>query len=208
MSSAQHKATLRRSLRSALSHRELADRLLDSLLESQIALNAALDKLDADDPVDLDEDYSDLAVSVLDPDTAAKQVQHKATLRRSLQSALKHRAMANEIIDSVQEMQVAINAMLAKLDAEGGDLQDDDYAELLSVSVIDPSKPVLPARHKASMARTLEVALSHRRLSRVILKAISDVQSGLNAALAQIDTGDITDEMEALKVDVISPDSK
>ena len=44
---AQHKQTIRKSLRSALSHKKLADEICDAIEEMQAAHNAAMAKLDA-----------------------------------------------------------------------------------------------------------------------------------------------------------------
>jgi hypothetical protein len=205
---APHRATLRRSLQSALKHRSAANELLDGIVRAQVAMNAMLDKLDADDTADLDEDYeSSTAIThMFQADEPALPARHKATLRRTFTVALSHRSLANEVVDVMEEIQTAINATLVKLDAQEGELDDDDFEALLSVSVTDADSELLPAQHRASVRRSLTVALSHRRLARVIVDAIVEMQQNLNAALAQIDTGDIQGEMAQYKVETIEPD--
>jgi hypothetical protein len=204
---APHKSSLRRSLASAIKHRSAANELLDGIKRTQLALNAALDKLNADDPLALDVDYGDIAIEKLfKADEPALPARHRATLRRTFTVALSHRSLANELVDSMEEIQAAMNALLAKLDAEGGSLTDVDYADTLSVNLILADSPVLPAQHKATVRRTLTVAMSHRKLASVIADSVLGLQEALNAALAQIDTGNIAGEMAAFKVDVIEPD--
>jgi hypothetical protein len=205
---APHKATLRRSLQSALKHRSAANELLDGIVRAQMAMNAMMDKLDVDDTATLDEDYESTAAisDMFEADAPALPARHKATLRRTFTVALSHRSLANEVVDVMEEIQTAINATLVKLDAQGGELTDNDFAAMLAVSVTDADSELLPAQHRASVRRSLTVAFSHRRLARVIVDAIIEMQQNLNAALAQIDTGDIDGEMTQYKVTVIEPD--
>lgn len=116
---AQHKASLRKSLRSALSHKRLADEICDAMEEMATAQNALVTKLDTDLDAGAysDTDYeATLALSVLDPDAEGEEAQHKASLRKSLRSALSHRRLADEIIDAIAEVQSQYNAALAILD--------------------------------------------------------------------------------------------
>lgn len=205
----QHRATLRRSLQSALKHRKLADSLLDSLSELQTKFNLAMDKLDADDEADLDTDYAATAsvALLLDADAVGTAGQHRASLRKTLQSSLSHRRLANSILDSMTDMQSNMNALLVKLDAEAGTLAGTDYEATLAVEVTD-ADVAGHGQHKASMRRSLESALSHRRLANQIADSIEGMEKALNAALAQIDTGAITGVMAALKVSVVVPDAE
>lgn len=207
---AQHKATLRVSLRSALSHRRLANELIDGIKLAQDQFNAAMDKLDADSAVALDTDYeATLAISsdeAFEADEQKAGAQHKATLRRSLRSALSHRRLADEIADSVEEAQTAINAMLVKLDAEAGTLDDTDYESTLALEVTAADTNEAGAQHKATLRRSLRSALSHRRLADQILDAIVGLQGAMNSALAQLDTSSVNGNMAQFKVTAIEPD--
>lgn len=345
---AQHRATLRKSLRSALKHRKLADSLLDSMAELQTQWNAAMDKLDADaggagtaatatldltaditltsvalgsarntttftleveaaaanptdtiladftgtaaaivltitpndgtnngaTPVDLttaelaelintgavagktvtvtdasslralqtaaggdataladagegdgevatfaggtgaaaglDTDYvATVSVSqLLSPDAEGTDAQHKASFRKSLQSALSHRRLANTILDSMSALQTNYNAMLAKLDAEAGTLDDTDYESTLAVTATDYDAAGSSAQHKASLRRSLESALAHRRLANAIADAMEEMEASFNGALAQLDTGTVSGQMAAFKVTAIDPDAE
>src|SRR5688500_13680517 len=205
MSSA-HKATLRKSLQSALAHRRLANELLDSILDTQQKFNAAMAKLDADAALTLDIDYaSTLSVTDLFEADTAGSGQHKATLRQSLRSALMHKRLADEIADALEEMQVAYNALLVKLDAEAGVLNDVDYASTLAVTPIDPDSS-LSGQHQSTMRRTLEVSLAHSKLADTILDSIKALQDSFNSALKQLDTSVVTASMAGFQVTENTPD--
>lgn len=205
---AQHKATLRRSLRSALKHRRGADELLDGIKTTVDAWNAAMDKLDADAAGSLDTDYvSTTGITTLfEADDVDLPAQHKATLRRVLISSLSHRRLGNELADALEELQVMHNALMTKLDAEAGTLASTDFESTLAVEVTDAEEQVGGAQHKASLRRSLISALSHRRLANQIMDAITGLQTAANGALAQIDTGTINGQMAQFKVDAVDPD--
>lgn len=158
----------------------------------------------------LDTDYEATAAitDLFEADGEGEDAQHRASLRRSLRSALKHRRLADEISDSLEEIQVAFNAMLAKLDAEAGTLDDGDYEDTLAVSAIDPDAEGFDAQHKASFRRTMRSALSHRRLADEILDSIKAMQDAFNAALALLDAATVNGQAAALKVAVIDPDAE
>jgi hypothetical protein len=136
-SGAQHKASLRKSMRSALAHKRLADEICDALEEFAVAQNALVAKLDADlatgayDETDYE---ASLALEVVDADAEGSEAQHKASLRKSLRSALSHRRLADEIIDAIAEAQSQYNAALAILDTAYIAGAFDD----VSVSELDP----------------------------------------------------------------------
>jgi len=117
---AQHKRTLRQTLRSALSHRRLADEIADALEEQQVAYNLFLAKLDADSAT-ADGDYESTAnITPLDPDHEGEEAQHKRSFRESLRSALCHRRLADEIIDAITDLQNQMNTSFADIDANAG----------------------------------------------------------------------------------------
>ena len=207
----QHKATLRKSARSALRHKNLADKILDDVLGMQVALNAALDKIDADNTASMDTDYVSLVVTASEYD-AQYNAQNKADMRKILINALSHKRLANEIIDSIEELQVAFNQLLAKIDAEGGTLSSTNFESSLAVVAIDSDVAGSEAQHKASFRKSLQKAVAHKKLANELLDAISGAQSAFNSTLAQLDvdaagaTGALVGLYTPFKVTEISPD--
>jgi hypothetical protein len=62
--------------------------------------------------------------------------QNKASLRAILISSLASKRAGREVYDAIAEMQAAMNALLAKLDADAG-VTDTDYEALLAVTPIE-----------------------------------------------------------------------
>lgn len=205
----QHKATKRQSLRSAMAHRKLADTILDSIAASQAQFNAAMDKLDADTSAALDTDYeASLAISTpVEFDGDGSNAQHKQSLRKSLRSALAHKKLADEIADALEEQQVAFNAFLVKLDAEGGTLTSTDFASSLGLDVIDADAEGSEAQHKRSFRETLRSALAHRSLANDIMDALSGLQTNMNNSLAALDAGSVNGAHAGFKVSELDPDA-
>lgn len=202
---APHKRTLRQSLRSALSHKRLADQLLDTLLAAQNAWNTTSAKIAADSAVALDTDYNAGDLTTFDYDAAGTLAQHKATLRASLRSALSHKYLADEVIDAIEEFETALNALHAKLDAEAGTLNDGDYALTLGLTALTPDAEGTSAQHKASMRTSMKSALNHSRLADQILDSIASLQTTFNTALAVLDTNSIA--VAGTPVTAIDPDA-
>jgi hypothetical protein len=188
----QHKASLRRSIRSALKHKGVADKLIDSLADVQNKLNAAIDKLAADNPASLDTNYA-ATQGIAAPFKADDKVagQSKTSTRSKLRSTMKHKRAADAVADAMEQLQARHNAMLAKLDAEAGTLDDTNYASTLGVSVMNPSAATL-GQNKASLRKIMRSAMSHQRLADQIVDGIIATQSALNAVLAQLDTSVLT----------------
>ena len=201
-----HQRTLRQSLRSALSHKRLADQLLDVLVTSQNAWNTTSAKIAADSAVALDTDYVSTGdVTTFDFDAAGTLAQHKASLRVSLRSALAHKYLADEIIDAIEEFETALNTLHAKLDAEAGTLNDTDFVSLLGLTAIDPDAEGILAQHKASMRTSMKSALSHSRLADQILDSVAALQTTFNTALAVLDGTSIA--VASAPVTAIDPDA-
>ena len=113
----QHKTPLNKSLRSALAHKKLADKILNSIADSQVKWNAVMDKLNADDAVALDTNYSINSIAItFDSDGKGSEAQHKASFRKSLRSALAHRKLADEIVDALSSLQDSMRSSFAALD--------------------------------------------------------------------------------------------
>lgn len=206
---AQHKASRRKSLRSALCHKRLADQILDSLVTSQEAFNSAMDKLDVDTGAALDTDYeATLAItSLFEGDDTGTDAQHKATLRKSLRSALAHKRLADEIIDAWEEFQTAHNALMVKLDAEAGTLASVDFASTLGLTPLDPESALTPGQHKASARGSLQKALAHRSLANDLLDGMKALQDAFNSSLAALDAGTVNGGHAGFKVTAIDPDA-
>ncbi|NVM33948.1 MAG: hypothetical protein HWN81_00030 [Candidatus Lokiarchaeota archaeon] len=209
----QHKATLRKSLRSALKHKNLADKIIDDIYAVQTKFNAAMDKIDADDSSALDIDYaSTIAVSISEYD-AAGVGQHKADMRKTLRSALSHKKLADEIVDSIEELQATLSALMVKLDADAGTLSGTNVATF-GLSEMGADSVGSDAQHKASFRKSLRSALSHKRLADQIIDAIEGIQGAINSALAQLDidgpgaTGALVGLYTPFKVTAIDPDSE
>ena len=205
----QNKASMRKKLRSALAHKKAADKLLDSILDSQTKWNSAMDKLQADNPASLDVNYASTRsiADMFEADGEGSGAQHKASLRDSLHSALAHRHLADELCDALEEFQTAHNALMVKLDAEAGTLDDVTYASLLSVTPIDRDGEGSGAQHKASLRKSLRSAVANKSLADSMLDAIWELQTALNSELALLDTSVVAGS-SSRKVSVIDPDAE
>lgn len=204
----QNASSLRRRLRSAVKHKKLADTMLDSIKNSQTALNSALDKLNADTAIALDTDYeaTQALSSVVEFDGEGTGAQHKQSLRKTLRSALAHRRLADEIADAMEEWQVAFNAWMAKLDAEAGTLASTDFASSVGVEVTDADAEGEDAQHKATWRKSMTSAMANKPLADTIMDSISGMQEAMNASLALLDAGTVAGAHAALKVTEIDPD--
>lgn len=145
------------------------------------------------------------AANILNPD-AVKDGQHRSTLRKTLQSALTHRQVANAYLDAVVTLQNAHNALMTKLDAEGGTLASTDFASTLSVVAYTAASVLAPAQDQQPLSRVLQVSLANNTLGQKMTSALVDTQASLNGALADLDAGS-TLGAAAREVSVIDPES-
>lgn len=204
----QNKATKRKKFQSAIAHKKAASEFLDKLSAAQTTFNMCMSKLNADAPGSLDTNYS-ATLEITDmysPDRPLLPAQNKSTLRNIMVKGIHHRTLANELCDSLEEMQAAVNALLAKLDAQAGTLASTDFASSLSVAVLSPEDDTMPAQNKASARKILRSALADASLADAIIDAVSDLQASFNEALAQLDTGAITGDMADFEVAILNPD--
>jgi hypothetical protein len=192
-----------------MSHRRLADEILDSLADVQAKWNDTMDKLDADTAGALDTDYEAVGAitDVFEADGVGSDAQHKQSLRKSLRSALAHRKLADEIADALEEMSVGYNALLVKLDAEGGTLASTDFVADLGLEVMDADGEGSDAQHKASLRKSLRSALAHKRLADEIMDAMVGMQEAMNGSLAELDGGGVNGLHEQYKVSELDPDA-
>ena len=189
----QNKATVRTKLRSALAHKRAADTLLTAIVGTQNAWNAIIAKLATDTPGALDTNYAATKsiTSLFDADAASK-AQHKQTLRKTVRSALANRMAADEICDALEEVQVAINALLVKLDAEAGVLNDTDYVDLLAVAPMVLTDRLTDGQHHSTLFNTVKSGLANEPLANDVLGALRALQLALNSQLALLDTSLLT----------------
>jgi len=207
---APHKRTLRQSLRSALSHKKLADELLDSLADSQSKFNSLVSQLDGTSKAAGNTvTTAHLITDIFEADDEGSDAQHKSTLRKSLRSALSHKKLADEIADAMEELATAQNALSVKLDADLaiGVYTDVDYASTLTLAVLDPDAEGADAQHKQSLRKSLKSALVHSRLADQILDAMADMQTQYNAALVVLDTAYAASAFSAISSTPIDPDA-
>lgn len=211
-----HKATLRRAAEVAMANKGLANLMLDSLSEMQAQFNSLMDKLDADNTASLDTDYEatlEVTSNLVDGQDASTDAPYKAKWVGVLRSVLKHKGMADETLDALEEAQVAFNALLVKLDAEGGTMNDTDYESTLAVADVEADESQADGPHKASYRRVWEMAMANSRVSDAFVDGLSGMQAALNDALAQLDvdgggaTGALTGLYVPFKVTPLDPES-
>lgn len=162
----------------------------------------------ANGAVSIDYEATGAVTDLFAPDAIGTGAQHKATLRKSLRSALSHKKLADEIVDAIEELQVGYNAMLVKLDAEAGTLNDTNYSSTLILTAVASDAVGTDAQHKAAFRKSLKSALVHSRLADQILDAITATQASFNATLVLLDAGTIGGtEHVANQVTAINPDA-
>ena len=203
----QHKVSKRKSLRKALRNKGLADLILGNIVDIQTNHNTIMSKLDGDTAAALDIDYAtSWASSSFEYDRCANEGPNKANLRVMLQKALCHKKLANEIVDSIEELKAVYDALIAKLNAEAGTLAGVDYESTLGVDVIGIDTIGSDAQHKASFRRSLVSALAHKSLANAILDAIEELQTNIDTVLIQLDTTPVTMSTSGMNVSVMSID--
>lgn len=203
----QHNQSYRKSLRSALKNKKIADKFLDSIYELQSKFNLACDKLDADTDIALDTDYvSECGLADSFSSDELIRAQNISSPKKILRSSMAHKYLADTYVAALQEIYANYAALLVKLDAEGGTLDDTDYASSLGVSAVDPDEASI-GQNKASMRKTMRSALSHKKLGDAMANAIYDLQVSFNAVLANLDAATINGVTAAYKVEALDPDS-
>lgn len=184
----QHKSSNNRTLRSALKHKVAADTVLDSMSELTTNVAAARVKIAADTNTTWDVDYvSTLAVVAVDMDLASVG-QHKRTMRQVLRSAMAHKKLADEIADTIEEAQVSMNAILAKMDAGAGTLDavDANWNALKITILIDAEAEGSEAQHKVSLRKSIRSAISHKALGDFIIDGLSAIEVAINTMVDEI----------------------
>lgn len=185
----QHKASRRRTVISALKHKNAANTMLDVIEGLTSAISTARAKIAADTNTTWDTDYVATAgVTAVDFDSNTVG-QHKASLRKILIDKLCHKALGDEMTDILEEAQVTHNLILAQMDADSGTLSADGVYEafrITDVIDVDSERYGKPGQHKRSFKKTLISALSHTRFGREIADEIAALQSEINSMIDDI----------------------
>jgi hypothetical protein len=145
------------------------------------------------------------SVSTISPDAAGTSAQHKASQRTSLRSALRNKGLADDILDSMDELDAAMDYVVSQLVLDIGVAPgtNGSYAEGV-VTEDDPSASAGGAPHNASRRRSLEVSLCHSSLADAIIDGLVEMQSQWNQLLPLLDGGDGTN---TLSVSILDPDA-
>jgi hypothetical protein len=115
----QDKSLKRKVLRSVLTHRVLADILLDSIVALQTNANALMVKLDAQAGTLSATDFaSTLSVDTIDDMASYHPAQDEAGVRTIMRSVMANKSLADQLLDCIIGMQEGLNGVLADLDAK------------------------------------------------------------------------------------------
>jgi len=185
---AQHQASNQKTLRSALKHKKAADAILDSISALLTNVAAAKVKIAADTNATWDVNYaSTLAVTAVDFDLASTG-QHKSTMRSVIRSSMAHKRLADAIVDGIEDAQVSLNAVLAKMDAGAGTLDavDANWDALAITRLVSPDTVRDGAQHKATLRKSLRSAISHKTLADFILDSLVSIESDVNGMITSI----------------------
>lgn len=183
---AQHKQGKLKTLQSALKHKEAARVWLEEIDRMKTAIAAVQAKVDADADGTWDTDYeSTLGTPLFDADKILVG-QYRQPLRLKLISAMAHDKLGNTICDSLEEASVSLNALLAQMDADAGTLSDDATYEAYRIADLLEATERLMGPHKATVGRTMEVAISHKEFAAEILADMKSIQDGINALIDSI----------------------
>ena len=183
---AQHKASMRATLRSAMRHKKSADMMLDSLNALIANIAAARQKVAADTNGSWDTDYSaTLAVTPVDFD-APTMGQHKQPARKVIISCLAHKQLGDEIRDLIEESQVTLNLVLAQMDADAGNLAADSVYDAYAIAnPLDADAPSI-GQHERSMRKTLISAICHKEYGSDLSDQMAAIEDDLNAMIEEI----------------------
>ena len=181
---AQHKASNLKTLISAMSHKEAAEKLLSSIEDLKAAAAAVKAKVAIDTDGTWDTDYLATAgVSVTEFDSELIG-QYRQSLRKILISKLKHKKLGNDIADIIEEVQISFNAVLAQMDVDAGTLSDDATYEAYRIAnIVDPDAKIYGAQHQASMRKVLIDSVAHKELGNFLADSIASIQTSVNTII-------------------------
>jgi len=179
---AQHKASNSRTLRSAMRHKAAADSWLDDGINAIQGEGAVLVKMNADANGTWDTDYvAEHGTPLYDTDNILLG-QYKRTLREIMIGSLAHKNLANKICNTLEEISVSYNAVLAQMDADGGTLSNDATYEAFRIKNEDllSGGQREGGQHQATTTRSLRSALSHRDLANKLIDDMAALQKQVN----------------------------
>lgn len=207
---AQHKATFRNSMRSALSHKKLADDMLDNILTLQTRMASMMSSLDDDAGTvggSLAGTYTATYPSTftLSIDTPGEEAQHKATPRISLRSALRNKGLADDLLDSMDELDASMDVVMTQLTADDGAAPTGAAYATASVTEDDAEASAGDAPYTASRRRTLKSALAHSSLADTVVDAVTEMQNQWNQMITILDGGATAN---TLSITPIEPDAE
>ena len=178
----QHKANNSRTLRSAMKHKKAADSWLDDGINAIQEQGDVLVKMNADTNTTWDVDYVSTHGTDLYDTDGILIGQYKRTLREIMISSLAHKKLANQICDVLEEISVSYNAVLAQMDADAGTLSNDATYEAFRIKSEDliSGDQREGGQHKATSARSLRSALSHKPLADKLISDMAGLQDMVN----------------------------
>ena len=182
----QHKSSRRKTVISAMKHKNAANSMLDVLEELTANIAAARVKVGADTDTAWDTDYV-ATNGVVAVDMDLKSIgQNKASLRKQLIDKMAHKRLGNEVADTLEEGQVTLNLILAQMDADAGTLSNDATYEafrILSPADADSSGS---GPSKASFRSVMQKAVKHTVFGSSLVDEIVAVHADLNLLIDEI----------------------
>ena len=198
------KSYRRGAWRRALSHNKLADKALDGIITLQKGINATIQKIEAATPSTLPTDFSTNKVGKIAewgkllPATGADFAPndyrghgHRQSLVWALLHALHSQELTEEFVHLIDELQEKHDELCDKLDAQGGDLTDTDFASTISVGVLNPDKK-MQSRSKATFKTWMISSLSSYDMTNDYINSVIECQQKINSILAALDSGSVT----------------
>lgn len=114
----QHQAAARKVIIDKMAHKAMGNEICDLLEESQVTLNLILAQMDADaGTLSNDATYEAFRIATpLDADVSF-QGPHKATFRKVMTVAIKHKEFGSSISDELAAIQSELNSMIDDIQA-------------------------------------------------------------------------------------------
>ena len=183
---AQHKSSRRKVVISGLKHKNAANQMLDILEELTENIAAARARLAGEAQGAVSVDYASVE-GVVEVDMDAKSIgQHKASLRKMLVDKMAHKRLGNEVADILEEGQLTLNLILARIDIDAGTTVGGYVA---AFAIADPADADAPGSgpSKASFRSVMQKALKHKEFGNSLVEELVAVHVELNAWMAEID---------------------
>jgi hypothetical protein len=169
-----------------MKHKNAANQLLDVMEELTSQIAGARAKMAADSNGSIDSDYSS-SHSVTEVDMDDKSIgQHEASLRKITIDKMAHKRLGNEIIDLLEDGQVSLNAILAKIDADGVTLDPVDANwDTFRMSPLSADESG-DGPSRSSLRRVMRSALKHKAFGDSMSDELSAIASDINSLIDEI----------------------